>query len=112
MNNKLMTKAIEAQLAKAPLYSTEKSTTKKIIVKFFTPDSNWTWYVVEGQKNSDIPGDWTFFGLVDGHEKEWGYFSLAELQRGRGPLGLRIERDLYFDGMVADMTTNEVRRAA
>ena len=37
-----------------------------------------------------------FFGLVCGMERELGYFSLAELQSVRGPLGLRVERDLYF----------------
>lgn len=29
------------------------------------------------------------------HE-EWGYFVLSELSEARGPLGLPIERDLYF----------------
>lgn len=108
---KLLTAAIIKKLEKTPLYSTEKSSIKPIIVKFFTPDSSWTWYAVEGTKSSEIPGDWTFFGLVDGHEKEWGYFTLAELQSARGNMGLRIERDMYFDGMVADMTNNEVRKA-
>lgn len=37
------------------------------------------------------------FGLVDGHEREFGYFSLDELLAMRGPMGLRIERDLYFE---------------
>ena len=60
------------------------------LVKFFTPDSSWTWYATE------FDGDDTFFGLVDGHEKELGYFSLRELQSVRGPLGLPIERDLYW----------------
>ena len=36
------------------------------------------------------------FGLVDGHEKEPGYVSLAELQAARGPMGLPVERDLYW----------------
>ena len=36
------------------------------------------------------------FGLVDGHEKELGYVSLNELRSVRGPLGLPIERDLYW----------------
>ena len=59
-------------------------------IKFFTPDSNWTWYVTE------FDGKDIFFGLVDGLEKELGYFSLSELESVRGPLGLKIERDLYF----------------
>ena len=60
-------------------------------VKFFTPDSNWSWYATEFDGN-DI-----FFGLVDGLCKELGYFSLSELESVRGPLGLKIERDLYFE---------------
>ena len=59
-------------------------------VKYFTPDSNWSWYATE------FDGRDTFFGLVDGFEKELGYFSLLELKAARGPLGLPIERDLYW----------------
>jgi len=59
--------------------------------KFFTPDSNWTWYATEFD---DID---TFFGLVDGFEKELGYFLLSELESIRGPFGLKVERDLYFN---------------
>jgi hypothetical protein len=33
---------------------------------------------------------------VDGLVKELGYFSLSELEEVRGPLGLPIERDLYW----------------
>ena len=58
-----------------------------------TPDSNWTWYVTE------FDGKDTFFGLVDGFEKELGYFSLSELESVKGPLGLKIERDVYFKPM-------------
>lgn len=59
-------------------------------VKFFTPDSSWTWYV------SEFDGDDTFFGLADGIMLEYGTFSLAELTSIRGPLGLPIERDRFF----------------
>ena len=61
-------------------------------VKFFTPDSSWTWYATE------FDGKDTFYGLVDGldKDKEFGYFSLSELEGVRGPLGLPIERDLYW----------------
>lgn len=61
-------------------------------VKFFTPSSNWTWYVMEYDPKEKI-----FFGLVDGHEKELGYFSLHELENVKGPLSLHIERDIYFE---------------
>ena len=59
-------------------------------VKFFTPDSDWSWYATE------FDGEDTFFGLVEGFETELGYFSLAELKTARGPHGMPIERDLYW----------------
>jgi len=60
-------------------------------VKFFTPDSQWTWYATEFNPKTGV-----FFGLVVGFETELGYFSLQELQAATGPLGLPIERDEHF----------------
>lgn len=92
---KLITKEIEKKLEKNPLYSGEETPEgdKKILVKFFTPWSNWTWFVTEAERQED--GDWRFFGLVHGFEKEWGYFMFNELANLRGPMGMRIERDMY-----------------
>jgi len=88
---KLLTKAIAKQLP--PLYSQEKLGTKATaFLKLFSPDSNWTWYVTEMDPET---GD--CFGLVQGHETELGYFNLNELERVRGPLGLSIERDRWFE---------------
>jgi hypothetical protein len=67
---------------------------KIVVVKFFNPCGSWTWYAVEGEPCED--GDFEFWGLVDGFEMEWGPWVLSELQSVRGPLGLGIERDLYF----------------
>ena len=64
-----------------------------VSVKFFHPNSHWTWYATEGAPEDE---DFIFFGYVVGLEKEWGYFALSELSAARGPLGLPIERDLYF----------------
>jgi hypothetical protein len=89
---KMMTKAIEAKIP--ALYSQEKNPNPTAQLKFFTPWSNWTWYVLEGEKQKD--GDWLFFGYVIGQEKELGYFRLSELTSVHGPMGLNIERDLYF----------------
>ena len=91
---KLLTKEIRERLAK--LYSTEDTPLeeKTVVCKFFTPDANWTWYVLEGQEQAD--GNVIFFGWVVGLEKELGFFTLRELESVRGPLGLPIERDLHF----------------
>ncbi len=72
------------------LYSQEHEEDPLVICKFFTPDSNWTFYAVE------FDGEDLFFGWVVGFEKELGYFLLSELVEARGPLGLPIERDLHF----------------
>ena len=85
----LLTKANRRDLP--PIHSQASSGDEAVAhVKFFTPDSSWTWYATE------FDGIDTFFGLVMGHETELGYFSLAELQRARGPYGLGVERDRHF----------------
>ena len=74
------------------LYANEElGLAAQALVKFFTPDSSWTWYASEYDVN-DI-----FFGLVIGFVAEYGYFSLSELESVRGPLGLPIERDMNFE---------------
>ena len=87
----LLTKANLQSLP--PMNSQEETDASEQIVqvKFFTPDSNWTWYATEYD-----PVEKMFFGLVDGLEKELGYFSLEELESARGPCGLAIERDMHF----------------
>lgn len=81
----------EARAALPKLYSQEKKGMEVVApVKFFTPDSSWTWYPTE-YDGADI-----FFGLVSGFEVELGYFSLSELEGVRGRLGLPVERDLYY----------------
>jgi len=82
----------QASREKLPsLYSGEEKGLDALAqVKFFTPDSNWTWYA------SEFDGEDILFGLVSGFEVELGYFSLKELKDARGPMGLPIERDLNF----------------
>ena len=81
-----MTEAIQSSL---PRRNEDKDA--KAVVKYFTPDADWTWYATEYDPESRL-----FFGLVDGFEKELGYFSLDELEQLRGPFGLPVERDLYW----------------
>jgi len=86
---KLLTQELRKKLP--PLYSQDGKGGKAVAhVKFFTPDSNWTFHGVE------FDGEDRFFGLVDGHCKELGYFSLSELESVNGPMGLPVERDLYW----------------
>lgn len=86
---KLLTQQIRKKLP--PLYSQDGKGGKAVVyLKLFCPDSNWTFFATE------FDGKDTFFGLVHGFEKEFGYFSLKELESVKGPMGLPIERDLYF----------------
>ena len=85
----LLTKANRRALP--PLYSQDgKGGDAVAVVKFFDPCGSWTWYATEFDR------DGLFFGLVDGLEKEMGYFSLAEIRGFKGPLGIGIERDMYW----------------
>lgn len=87
---KLITKALEKQLP--PLRSQDGKVYDALaIVKIFDPCSQWTWFATEYD-----PQERMFFGLVIGHEKELGYFSLTELESVRNRWGLPLERDLHF----------------
>ncbi len=86
------------------LGATEKMDDPTAVVKFFTPDSSWTWFATE------FDGEDTVFGAVSGAEFELGYFSLSELQELRGPFGLAVERDLYFKPIPLSQIRKEYAR--
>jgi hypothetical protein len=85
---KLLTNELRKRLL--PLGATQDQENPTAICKFFTPDGAWSWFPFE------FDGSDLFFGAVAGIEFELGYFRLSELKETRGPLGLPIERDLYF----------------
>jgi len=95
-----------------PLYAQENKAGKAVVyVKFFTPSAQWSWHCLEGQPVLDANDqelDFEFFGLVDGQEKELGYFMLSELEEVRGPLGLPIERDLHWKPTTLDRIAPEL----
>lgn len=118
---KLLTRELMDRLP--VLYSQDgKGEAALVLVKFFTPWSSWTWYATEAtafmrdgsERALKDVRDWQevedvrFFGLVEGHEAELGYFSLNELHELRGPFGLKIERDKSF----RPRPLAELRRAA
>jgi len=89
---KLITKALEQKIPK--LYSTEGQGMEAVAyIKLFSPDSSWTWYLTEYSAEDHLGFGWCDNGQGGG---ELGYVSLTELEQVRGPLGLPIERDLYF----------------
>ncbi len=61
--------------------------------KLFSPYSNWTWYITELD-----PEAAQCFGLVEGFERELGYFDLSELAETTVFGGVpAVERDLYWE---------------
>ncbi|MBN2286883.1 MAG: DUF2958 domain-containing protein [Tissierellales bacterium] len=79
------------------LYSQDEVEDPLVILKYFTPDSSWTWLIIEGSEQED--GDWMFFCKASSHlcpEGELGYVMLSELEQVRGSLDLSVERDLYW----------------
>lgn len=83
-------------------------------IKLFAPWTFWTWYICEaslingGEPRSVSESLWSMdslrlghqdvecFGYLVGAHPEYGSFTLAQLAQVRGPLGMRIERDLHF----------------
>ncbi|MEW6126720.1 MAG: DUF2958 domain-containing protein [Acidobacteriota bacterium] len=75
------------------LYSQEQVKDPIVYAKWFCPWNQWTWFATEGEQQED---QFICFGYVIGHEREWGYFSITELESITGPFGLKIERNIYF----------------
>jgi hypothetical protein len=86
----LLPEELKNQLPK--LYEQEGTDDPKVFIKFFFPAGNWTWFVTEGEPEGE---DFMFFGYVIGLEKEWGYFTLKQLEE-INVYNLTVERDLYF----------------
>ena len=100
--HKLLTQTLRDNLP--ALYSQENNPDPKVIVKFFSPWSGWTWYAYE------FDGEDLFFGLVDGFEVELGYFSLSELETVTVLNGVpAVERDCYWSAKPISMVRQEIQ---
>jgi len=103
----LLTKELEGRFAQVG--SQEEVKDPLVIAKFFDPCGAATWWATEYD-----PRERLFFGFVTlglGEEcDEWGPFSLDELEAVRGPLGLGIERDMYWtERPISKCAPNAVR---
>ena len=86
------------------LYDTERSINPTCHIKLFTPDSIFTWYIIEISKEDK----YTCYGYVIGFESELGYFSLKVLETIKGSLGLRVERDISFSPTALEIIRKSV----
>ncbi len=89
------------------IYANEKVADYDTVIahaKLFSPYSNWTWYITELD-----PETGQCFGLVDGFERELGYFDLTELAETTVFGGVpAVERDLYWQ----PKTLGEIKRGS
>lgn len=103
---KLVTVKIAEELKHYPLRSTDGVNASSVLLKFSC--NNHKWYVLEAEQAEN--GDFKFFGLIDGLERELGYFTLSQLLHIQEQMGIVIERDIHFKGFVVDKTKREVRK--
>lgn len=89
--SRLLTEELKNTLPR--LRGQEGASDPVVYASFYFAGSDWRWFATEGEA---IEGDFTFFGLVIGFEREWGYFSLRELEEVNVH-GLTIERDGDFE---------------
>jgi len=89
MSMKLLTQALIKRFEQVG--SQEWSHDPLVIAKFFHPYSSRTWFATEYDPENEI-----FFGIVDWVEREFGNFSLAELESIR-LAGIPMERDRDFE---------------
>lgn len=102
---KLVTKEIARNLPRIYSNDGEDPEDVDVVVKFFDPMGQYTWYATEA--DALVDGEWVeltgnnyedaedikFFGLVDGQFSELGYFTLSQLESVGG---IGIERDRHF----------------
>ena len=92
--HELMTKRLADTIP--AIYANEKVADYDTVLahaKLFSPYSQWTWFITEMD-----PATGTCFGLVEGLERELGYFDLTELAETTVFGGVpAVERDLYWE---------------
>lgn len=83
----------ELRNALPPLRNQENTRDPMVYAIFYFRGSGWRWFATEGELRGD---DFIFFGYVIGFEREYGYFSLKELEEVNVN-GIVIERYCDFE---------------
>jgi hypothetical protein len=100
---KLLTKKIKKDAKKQ--YKFGSDLTQMVVAKFFNPVGSGTWYLMNMDEDEDY-----CWGIVDWMACEMGSFSMKELESVKLPLGLGIERDLYFEPIKAETLWDSIKR--
>ena len=89
---KLITEEFIETMKAYPLHSQEQAKAPFVPTKFFNPVGSQSWFILEYDPETKVA-----FSYVTGmYGDEFGYTSIEELESISLPLGLTIERDLYF----------------
>jgi hypothetical protein len=89
---KIVTEEFEELFKDYPLYSQEHEEDPLVVAKLFDPCGSASWFLLEYDPVEKIA-----FGYVTGLvENELGYILLTEMESIKGPLGIGIEQDIYF----------------
>ena len=92
----LITKEIARKLPALYANDSKSASQIKVPLKLFNPCGAQTWYITEMDPDSGLMFGWADLG--DPMFAELGYISLDELKNVRLPFGLKIERDMYWNG--------------
>ncbi len=71
--------------------TTEHARDPLLHVKLFTPDAGWRWYIVEYDAKQRVA-----LAYIPAAVDTWDELSLDSLTTMRGPMGLAVERDLFW----------------
>ena len=99
----LLTKEIKEQATKQ--YDKGSDMEQMVVAKYFDPMGSWKWFLMNMHKDDDY-----CWGIVKGNEVEMGSFSMKELESIQLPLGMKIERDRYFEPMEAKDVWDRLNR--
>ena len=88
---KLLTKKIKEQAKEQ--YDKGSDMEQMVVAKYFDAMGDWKWFLMNMGEDEDY-----CWGIVKGFEVEMGSFLLSDLKEA---LGLRFQRDLYFEPMKA-----------
>jgi hypothetical protein len=94
---KLLTKKLIQQMPTLDESSDKSIDEQFVYVKLFNPCGAGTWYITSYSEEDNLA--FGFVNLGDAEMAELGYISIEELETLRLPLGMKIERDLWFDKM-------------
>lgn len=93
---KLITPALKVAFKRQGDTSEREAKDIKVIAKFFCPWGSATWFATDYYEDDNTCFGYANLGGDLEQFSELGYFSIDELEELEGPMGLKIERDLYW----------------